>query len=705
MLQDNSISSKEEGKRRKSAQINNFPSISSIQNNLNTSYKSTSDLCNEQPVFNSNSLFAYQELDQFSSFCDDASNKSGFLSDFYKKGQNNNNINNNSTKNEDGEESENVDESFENDNISEDEIFLKKSNQKMKKRRSALHSFPSHLKNLSCLNKPNEFIYTNNFSNSDKKMNKNEINNNITNSNFIPGINLNPYNIRRNSHPINQIKNIFFSNILYPNQNNFLYPNNIYENNNTNNINDKSNYMNNNINNLNNNNNQNFNFNQNIQNQMSSFNNPSPNNFQNYNYIQNFPYNYYKNNNSTGNCININNNNINNKNLINQNSNKKKRNSQIIIKPNPLLFQNVQQRRSSHMPLISNFKIIGTEKPFDKGKIKEENPNYFLKDQVYCRNIQNKLEKNINNIKYTEEFYENIKPYLIEIIDHQFGNYVIQKFFDVLLAQGNKIIFEDIFVEINDKLYSLCVHNYGTRVIQKTLEKLDKGNYSKIETEKLNSIFKSLIEKHLYKLCCDKNGNHVYQKLLRIFPKENDKNDFLYDELIKISFEVSIIQQGATLLGAAFEYSNKKQKLKLCEAIVARIADLIIDKYGNYTIQTVLLLFEDKINEKIYKYIDDNLLKLSIEKFSSNVIDKCIIKDYDKSNKLIKSMIKKNIIKDMIVDQYANYPVQKAMSVSDKETCQKIAEQIKPMLEELQKTNIGKKIYEKLWMNYKDYLK
>ena len=83
------------------------------------------------------------------------------------------------------------------------------------------------------------------------------------------------------------------------------------------------------------------------------------------------------------------------------------------------------------MPLISNFQIIGTEKPFDKGKIKEENPNYFLKDQVYCRNIQNKLEKNINNIKYTEEFYENIKPYLIEIIDHQFGNYVIQKFFDV----------------------------------------------------------------------------------------------------------------------------------------------------------------------------------------------------------------------------------------------------------------------------------
>ena len=44
------------------------------------------------------------------------------------------------------------------------------------------------------------------------------------------------------------------------------------------------------------------------------------------------------------------------------------------------------------------------------------------------------------------------------------------------------------------------------------------------------------------------------------------------------------------------------------------------------------------------------------------------------------------------------------MSVSDKNTCEKIAIQIKPMLGELQKTNIGKKIYEKLLLNYKDYL-
>ena len=44
MLPQNLNISKEDVKRRKSAQINSFPSINMLYNNLNTSYKSTSDL-------------------------------------------------------------------------------------------------------------------------------------------------------------------------------------------------------------------------------------------------------------------------------------------------------------------------------------------------------------------------------------------------------------------------------------------------------------------------------------------------------------------------------------------------------------------------------------------------------------------------------------------------------------------------------------
>ncbi len=54
----------------------------------------------------------------------------------------------------------------------------------------------------------------------------------------------------------------------------------------------------------------------------------------------------------------------------------------------------------------------------------------------------------------------------------------------------------------------------------------------------------------------------------------------------------------------------------------------------------------------------------------------------------------------MIKDQYANYVIQKAMSISDSETLNKIIEQIKPIIPELLENNLGKKIVNKLMQQY-----
>ena len=685
----NEVISQEDIKRRKSAKISVFPEMNFFSKNLNDSGQSDSQVTRSPPLkFKSNSLFAYQELDKFSSFCDNESFPLDILT-FLDESQNpnkafqNNNIINRSTKQEEYEESDSSDNDSINNEMSDDEIVFKKYKHRMEKRKSALNSVPLAIKTLTSL-KPNE--NKNSIFGSGQKMNKNTVmpNNFINNNNnFI--LNNNQENFRRSSYSINPIQNnLLFNNILSNTQQNsfshFIFPQNILENNLNNNINNSmnSNSMSNNS--INNNSNNNF-----ISNNNSHLTN-SPNqinlaqryqNFNNFNYMNNYSYNFYNNG--------------------MQPPIGKKRNSMFLM---PATEAQVQ-RRSSHTS-IPNIQIMNSDSKITKINIeKEENPNYFLKDQLYCRQIQNKLDKNINNIKYSNEFYENIKLQLVEIIEHQFGNYVIQKFLSVLLFQENKKLYKMIFLDIKDKLFEICIHNYGTRVIQKTLEKLDNGNYYKIETNELNDVFKNLIDIHLYELCCDKNGNHVYQKLLRVFPKE--RNQFLYDALIKISFQVSIIQQGATLLQTAFDYSNKDQQVKLCSVIIDKIGDLINDKYGNYTIQTIFKLYNDKINDRIFEYIDNNILELSKEKFSSNVIDKFIIKDYEKSNKLIKNIIKKNIIKDIIVDQYGNYVVQKALVISEKDICSKIIEQIKPIIGELQKTNIGKKIYEKLSQNYKEY--
>ena len=611
-----------------------FSNMNISLNNITKTGKTTSEgqLTRSPPLeFKSNSLFAYQEFDKYSSFCDNETFPLSILN--YIDNNQNSHKNNSSTKQEDFEDSISDKGSINNEK-SGDENFLK---QYEKRRKSAFNSMPYFFQNIGSI-KPNEINYGN-----EQIINNNLINNNYLNKDKYLLNNI--QNIRRNSQQINQFQNsLNFKNILDNRQQNsfgnLMFPKN-------------------NINCINTNPLNNININNNI-----------------VNYMNGYIYNNFNNNN---------NNNI---------QVTKKRNSMF-------LQQTVQQENQRSLSYNSIPQILNSADKKGNNVIIEENPDYFLKDQLYCRQIQTKLENNMNDKNYIEEFYLNIKSRIIEIIEHQFGNYVIQKFLSVLIFQQNKELFTKVFHDINNELFEICIDIYGTRVIQKTLEKLGDGNYSKIETEELNQILKNVIENHLYELCCDKNGNHVYQKILKIFPRE--KNQFLFDAMKNICLQVAIIQQGATLLQVVFDNGTKEQNENICLVIVEHIENLINDRYGNYTIQTLYKLHYDNINNKIYKYIEDNILTLSKGKFSSNVIDKLIIKDNINSNKIIEAIINKHIIKEIICDQYGNYVIQKALSISDKYLLDKIMQQIKPIVGDLQKTSIGKKVYEKIYQNYKSY--
>ena len=393
---------------------------------------------------------------------------------------------------------------------------------------------------------------------------------------------------------------------------------------------------------------------------------------------------------------------------------KKKKNS-FILSSKPVYSPKSQIK--SNYPFPSNninlfslsSKNISKNKRYSNNNIPNNNYKilYIFQDQSNCRNIQEQLELHKNDINYIQNFFEQIKPDLISIMEHQFGNYVIQKLFEILIYQENKTLFNIIIsiINVNDKLYELSINNYGTRVIQKTLEKLTDNNYRKIETPELNNTINNLIANHLYDLCCDKNGNHVYQKILKVFYYENEnKNDFLYDYLSNIALNVALLQQGATIFNTALSLCNYRQKEKICQKIIKNIEKLINDKYGNYSLQAVINKIDNEkdLIEPIYIYISENIVELSKQKCSSNVIDTFIMKKDDYSKMLVNEMIKKDVIKDIIKDQYGNYVVQKAMIISEKETFNKIINQIKPIIPELLESNIGKKIYDKLAQQYSD---
>ena len=367
--------------------------------------------------------------------------------------------------------------------------------------------------------------------------------------------------------------------------------------------------------------------------------------------------------------------------------------------------QNINNNNFPNYPIqILNY-VNTTNEPkiIKEDKYILDNLTIFLKEQNKCRIVQEKLEEKKNDPDFIANFFHNIENVLFDIINHQFGNYVIQKFFDIMINQKNKTLITSFFAKIQNELFKISVNSYGTRVFQKALEKFEESNYENFETEELNTILHTLIEKHLFPLCFDKNGNHVFQKIIRLYPKT--KNDFIYNQLNQSAIEICKLKQGATILQTSLKYANESQKSSLLHTILDDISTLINDEYGNYIIQFILELKEKEFNEIIYNYITKNTLSLSKKKFSSNVIDKSIIQDDELSIKLIKHMLDSKVIPEMIKDQYGNYVIQKALSVTNGSIFMSIIKQIQPVVQILKQSNIGRKIYEHLMRKYSEYFK
>lgn len=331
-----------------------------------------------------------------------------------------------------------------------------------------------------------------------------------------------------------------------------------------------------------------------------------------------------------------------------------------------------------------------------------ENANNFLFDQTHCRQMQDKLEEKKNDVEFICSFYEAIQKNLIEYIDNQFGNYVVQKLFEVFLYQNNKPMVTEFFTRIQGDLVSIALHNFGTRVLQKALERLDEGVYEKVETETTDMILRHFVDKNIVVLSGDKNGNHVLQKIIRIFPKQ--KNQFIYDDLTNHIVEIGKLKQGAIILQTAVKYSTEEQKEQMIKKILDEFDILVNDEYGNYIIQYILEFKEKRYNDVIYDYISKNIVQLSKLKYSSNVIDKCIIQEEEISSKIIQKILDDKLIHEMINDQYGNYVIQKALKVSfGKKVFYDLINQIKPQMDYLLKTNIGKKIYDHIIAQYSEY--
>jgi hypothetical protein len=284
-----------------------------------------------------------------------------------------------------------------------------------------------------------------------------------------------------------------------------------------------------------------------------------------------------------------------------------------------------------------------------------------------CRILQQHLDSKDVNI--TNQIFCETIDHIAELMADHVGNYLCQKLLDLVNKEQRLLMINNCKTSLVD----ISNNQYGTRAVQKLIDVIESDD----EFEIIFDTFKD----HVVEMIQDWNGNHVIRKIIQ---KKNTQ--FIYDIISDKCVEVTTSTFGCFISNHCIANGTDKQKLQLFNAVESNAIALSKDEFGNYVVQCILDL---KVDFDIYltfiKRLTGNIYNLSLDKYSSNVIEKCLkfgssecikrimnellynpnlsVKDYACSESFLKDKVQTQLL-NLINDGYGNYVMQTCLNVA-----------------------------------------
>eukprot|EP01121_Diplochlamys_sp_Union-15-3_P012264 TRINITY_DN3649_c0_g3_i1.p1 TRINITY_DN3649_c0_g3~~TRINITY_DN3649_c0_g3_i1.p1 ORF type:complete len:675 (+),score=91.93 TRINITY_DN3649_c0_g3_i1:51-2075(+) len=324
----------------------------------------------------------------------------------------------------------------------------------------------------------------------------------------------------------------------------------------------------------------------------------------------------------------------------------------------------------------------------------------LCKDQHGCRFLQKKLDEEPEIA--SKLIYNEVVSAFVELMIDPFGNYLCQKLIENCNTQQRLGIVRVVASEI---VY-ISKNMHGTRAVQKLIDHINSPEEIALVSEGMKGSIVELIQ--------DLNGNHVIQRCLQ--KMEPDYKQFIYDAVARHCMQVATHRHGCCVLQRCIDHASGKQKLQLINEVLENSLDLVKNPFGNYVVQYILDLQNlniDVCSILIPKLLND-IVTLSAQKFSSNVIEKCLKMGSTKILiKICRQILKHSKVlnpnkfeKDetdpictLLWDSYGNYVIQTILSETatrcPKEFHRMVAA-IRPLLPSLRNTPYIKRIQSKI---------
>ncbi|KAF8035375.1 hypothetical protein BT93_C1411 [Corymbia citriodora subsp. variegata] len=303
----------------------------------------------------------------------------------------------------------------------------------------------------------------------------------------------------------------------------------------------------------------------------------------------------------------------------------------------------------------------------------------MARDQHGCRLLQKKITEGPQEA--VDKIFFEVIDCIVELMTDPFGNYLVQKLLEVCREDQRTRMLQEITRKPGDLVRISC-DMHGTRAVQKVIETLRTPEHISIVINSLKPCIVTLMK--------NMNGNHVAQRCLQFLMPAYTQ--FLFEAAAANCVELATDRHGCCVLQKCLSHSVGEHRQHLICEIVSNSLILSQDQFGNYVVQYI---FELQVSQvvKILDQLEGRYGDLSMQKYSSNVVEKCLKYSIGEGpRRVIQELIDDPRLDQIMQDAYGNYVIQAALNISEGALEDALVEAIRPHIPVLRTSPYGKKV-------------
>mmetsp|Transcript_59544 Transcript_59544/g.70956 ORF Transcript_59544/g.70956 Transcript_59544/m.70956 type:complete len:1038 (+) Transcript_59544:183-3296(+) len=318
------------------------------------------------------------------------------------------------------------------------------------------------------------------------------------------------------------------------------------------------------------------------------------------------------------------------------------------------------------------------------------------RDQVGCRLLQQSLDEDDSHAA-TAILHEGL-PFIAETMTDPFGNYLFQKILEKITAEERLLLIRTV----SPRLVNAALNLHGTRSVQKVVEMTIADDATPRQKDAAAEAVTKSLTPAAARLCIDSHGNHVIQRILLRLPHKHSK--FVFDAVANSVGDVARHRHGCCVIQRCLDSPSSLARSNLVRRIVEKALDLMQDAYGNYVVQYVLDVCGDEEAAAVCESVIGKVGLLAIQKFSSNVMEKCLERSSDwVQDDYLRELSMPDKIRELMTDPFGNYVVQRALSVATHAQAVRLVEAMRPHLTGIRNTAGGRRIVAKICRRFPNF--